>query len=211
MPLPGLSASENAVRSVLDDVFSAREVAIGNGRRVIRHAANAIRNLHRDETAPARALLTEAGKLLAESAAAMAGRPDINPGILHDAAKEYAEASLFAAVASGETLPGAEELGVSASAYLNGLGEAVGEMRRRMLDKLRTDEVGEAERLLSAMDEVVDLLAGLDYPDGMTGGLRRTTDAARNLAERSRADLTTAVVADRLRRRLAETALPCGP
>lgn len=207
MPLPGLSSSEAAVRSVLDEVFSAREMAIGNGRRVIRHAANAIRSLHRGETAPARELLAEAGELLAEATAAVAGRPDINLGILHDAAKEYAEASLFAAVAGGETLPSAEELGVSASAYLNGLGEAVGEMRRRMLDKLRADQLGEAERLLSAMDEVVDLLAGLDYPDGMTGGLRRTADAARQLAERSRADLTSAVVADRLRRRLAEAAV----
>lgn len=203
MSVLGLSPLEAAARSVLDDVFSAREVAIGNGRRVIRHAANAIRSLHRGETAQARALLAEAGDLLAESAAAVAGRPDINLGILHDAAKEYAEASLFAAVTGGGPLPSAEELGVSASAYLNGLGEAVGEMRRRMLDKLRADEIGEAERLLSAMDEIVDLLAGLDYPDGMTGGLRRTTDAARNLAERSRADLTSAMVADRLRRRLA--------
>lgn len=203
MILPELAAIEEAARAVLEDAFSAREAAIGNGRIIIRRSANAIRNLHRGEAGRARELLAEAGEMLAESTAAVAGRPDINPGILHDAAKEYAEASLFAAVACGEELPGAEELGVFTSAYLNGLGEAVGEVRRRMLDKLRADETAEAERLLSVMDEVVDLLAALDYPDGMTGGLRRTADAARGMAERSRADLTAAVTAERLRRDLA--------
>ena len=60
-----------------------------------------------------------------------------------------------------------------------------------------------AETLLSSMDAVVDLLAGLDYPDGMTSGLRRTTDVARSLVERSRADLTASVVQERLRSELA--------
>ena len=86
--------------------------------------------------------------------------------------------------------------------YLKGLGEAVGELRRRLLDLLRGEEFEEAESLLAVMDEVVDLLASLDYPDGMTGGLRRTTDMARGLTERSRADLTSALVAERLRRDL---------
>ena len=203
MILPELAAIEEASRAVLEDAFSARETAIGNGRKIIRRSANAIRSLHRGERARARELLAEAGELLAESTAAVIGKPDINPGILHDAAKEYAEASLFAAVVGGEKLPAAEELGVFTSAYLNGLGEAAGEVRRRMLDKLRADDTAEAERLLAVMDEVVDLLAALDYPDGMTGGLRRTADAARALAERSRADLTSAAVAERLRRDLA--------
>ncbi len=203
MILPELAAVEEAARAVLEDAFSARETAIGNGRMIIRRSANAIRSLHRGERARARELLAEAGEMLAESTAAVTGKPDINPGILHDAAKEYAEAALFAAVAYGGELPMAEELGVSASAYLNGLGEAAGEVRRRMLDKLRADDTAEAARLLAVMDEVADLLAALDYPDGMTGGLRRTADAVRALAERSRADLTSATVAERLRRDLA--------
>ena len=88
---------------------------------------------------------------------------------------------------------------MEAAPYLNGLGEAVGEMRRRLLDLLRKGEIDAAEDTLAAMVEVLDLLASLDYPDGMTGGLRRTTDVARALIERSRADLTTTVVQERLR------------
>jgi translin len=75
-------------------------------------------------------------------------------------------------------------------------------MRRRMLDLLRAGDLEDAEGTLDAMDAVVELLAALDYPDGMTGGLRRTTDVARALVERSWSDLTTTVVQERLRKQL---------
>lgn len=203
MTTPDLSLIEAAARAELDPKFAARETAIANGRRVIRFAARAIRSGHRGEVDDAESLLAEAGALLAESTSAMAQHPDINIGILHDAAKEYVEAHLYLALAGGRELPTSDELGTTMIPYLKGLGEAVGELRRRLLDQLRRDDFKEAERLLAAMDAVVDMLAALDYPDGMTGGLRRTTDVARSLTERSRADLTSALVAERLRRDLA--------
>lgn len=203
MSKPDLSSIEQAARAELDPKFAAREVAIANGRRVIRCSARAIRAGHRGESEEAGAMLAEAGELLAESTAAVADHPDIKIGILNDAAKEYAEARLFLAMARGDALPAAAELGTRMGPYLNGLGEAVGELRRRLLDQLRGEDFAEAERLLEIMDEVVDLLASLDYPDGMTGGLRRTTDVARSLTERSRADLTSALVADRIRQDIA--------
>jgi len=200
---PDLSSIEKAARAELDPKFAAREVAIANGRQVIRFSAKAIRAGHRGELERAGAMLAEAGELLAESTAAVADHPDIKIGILNDAAKEYAEAHLFLALARGDELPTAAELGTRMAPYLNGLGEAVGELRRRLLDQLREEDFAEAERLLEIMDEVVDLLASLDYPDGMTGGLRRTTDVSRSLTERSRADLTSALVADRVRQDIA--------
>jgi translin len=105
-------------------------------------------------------------------------------------------------VFTGAEPPGFEELGIDPVPYLHGLGEAVGEMRRRMLDLLRAEHLEEAERILDLMDGFVDQLAEVDYPDGMTNGLRRTTDVARSLVERSRSDLTTTVVQERLRRDL---------
>lgn len=200
---PDLASIEAAARAELDPKFSARETAIANGRRVIQFAARAIRSGHRGESEEAASLLAEAGVLLAESTAALSQHPDINIGILHDAAKEYAEAHLYMALASGRELPTPHQLGTTVIPYLKGLGEAVGELRRRLLDQLRRDDLAEAERLLLLMDAVVDMLAALDYPDGMTGGLRRTTDVARSLTERSRADLTSALVAERLRSDLA--------
>lgn len=199
MSRPDLSEIETIARAELDPKFTAREKAINNGRNVIRSSANAIRSIHRGELDAAKALMDEAHALLADSTAALEDHPDVNVGILADAAKEYAEARLTMALAHDEPLPLPVELGMRVAPYLKGLGEAVGELRRRLLDKLRSEELDEAERLLGVMDEVVDLLASLDYPDGMTGGLRRTTDVSRSLVERSRADLTTTIVQERLR------------
>ncbi len=188
------------IRPVLDDRFQARERGITGSRKVIRASANAIRSLHRSESDNAAILIAEAGSILADITAGLAEHQDIlHAGFVNDAAKEYAEARITAAIFSGETLPTVADVGIDPVPYLHGLGEAVGECRRRMLDRLRSGEIEEAERLLSAMDSIVDLLATMDYPDGMTSGLRRTTDVSRSLVERSRADLTSTVVQDRLR------------
>lgn len=201
---PDLEPLAQAVRPGLDDKFAAREAGYQHSRRIIRLSANAIRALHREERAAAGALLVEAEGLLRQAQASLAPHPDVlYAGFLGDASKEYAEARLTAAVFAGERLPLPGELGVDAAPYLNGLGETVGEMRRRLLDKLRAGSLAEAEVLLEGMNAICDLLADLDYPDGMTGGLRRTTDVARALVERSRADLTNTVVQERLRRQLA--------
>lgn len=148
-------------------------------------------------------MMAEAEALLADTFAAMAGQPSVlHAGFVWDAAKEYAEARLTAAMFRGEPIPLPADLGLDPVPYLHGLGESVGECRRRLLDILRRGELEEAERLLGLMDSIVDLLAGLDYPDGMTSSLRRTTDVARSLVERSRSDLTTTAVQERLRRDL---------
>ena len=194
-----------AVRSRLDDRFRVRELGITESRNVIRASANAIRALHRGEWEAAGRLTAEAGSILAKVVKALEPHPDIlHAGFVADAAKEYAEAALCTALFRGDAIPMPEDLDLDPVPYLHGLGEAVGELRRRLLDLLRQGDLSNAEGCLVAMDEIVDLLAALDYPDGMTNGLRRTTDVARSLVERSRADLTATVVQERLRKELAE-------
>lgn len=147
--------------------------------------------------------MAEAEALLDDTYAAMASQPSVfHAGFVWDAAKEYAEARLTAAIFGGLPLPLPADLRLDPIPYLHGLGETVGECRRRMLDTLRNGDLDEAERLLGLMDSIVDLLADLDYPDGMTSSLRRTTDVARSLVERSRSDLTATAVQERLRRDL---------
>lgn len=204
MVAPEVERLGDAVRPILDARFRARERGLANSRVVIRSAANAIRSLHRGETDGADRLLTEARRLLTETVASLEDHPDVlHAGFVADAAKEYAEAELTAAAFAGRRLPDHAQIGVDPIPYLHGLGEMVGECRRRLLDTLRGGEMETAEELLGVMDSVVDLLAGLDYPDGMTSGLRRTTDIARSLVERSRADLTATAVQERLRHDLA--------
>ena len=192
-------------RKILDDRFAARETGITGSRKVIRASANGIRALHRGEWKKASDLIAEAGALLGEITEALASHPEmLHAGFVSDAAKEYSEARITEAIFKGEKVPSFSDLGVDPVPHLHGLGEAVGEMRRRLLDMLRDEKVEEASRLLDEMDGIVDLLAEIDYPDGMTAGLRRTTDVSRSLVERSRADLTATVVQERLRQDLRD-------
>jgi len=194
------------IRAELDTRFSAREVAVTRGRDLIRASANAIRALHRGEWEAADTRIAEADGIRDEILAQMSEQPAlVHAGFVTDAVKELAEAHITRALFMGRDLPGPDDLGIDPVPWLHGLGEAVGELRRRLLDLLRAGEVDAAESLLVAMDDIVDQLAEIDYPDGMTNGLRRTTDVARSLTERSRADLTTTVVQERLRRRLEAT------
>lgn len=193
------------VRSILDVRFAAREKAITESRKVIRASANAIRALHRSDWEDADRLIAEAGELLDGIVQALDENPELlSHGVVHDAAKEYSEGRITQAVLTGAELPRFDDLGVDPVPYLHGLGEAVGEMRRRMLDLLRAERLEEAEAILEQMDDIVDQLAQVDYPDGMTNGLRRTTDVSRSLVERSRSDLTATVVQERLRQDLRE-------
>lgn len=198
-----LSGIEVEVRDELDTKYAARELSLKNSRPIIRNSANAIRALHRGERELARELMDEVKGLIAEAEAGLDGHWDIyHAGFFYDAVKEYAEAELTAALLGHVALPSPSDLGIHAVPYLKGLGEAVGEQRRRLLDQLRKGDLDGAERTFADMEIVHDLLTSLDYPDGMTSGLRRTTDVARALIERSRADLTTTIVQERLRSQL---------
>ncbi len=192
------------IRTILDARFAAREKGITGSRRVIRASANGIRALHRREWDQAAALIDTAEAELAEISDALVDHPEMkHAGFVSDAAKEYAEARITQAVFTDVEIPTFEDLEMDPVPYLHGLGEAVGEMRRRMLDLLRDEKLVEAETTLEEMDDIVDMLASIDYPDGMTNGLRRTTDVFRSLVERSRSDLTATIVQERLREDLA--------
>ena len=141
----------------------------------------------------------EAVTALGEAQDAVGPHPAVAyAGFLHDAEKEFAEAVLTAALVTGDALPDPVSVGVGAPAWLNGLAEAASELRRAVLDRLRAGQLAEAERLMCSMDDVYDLLVTIDFPDALTSGLRRTTDALRAVLERTRSDLTLTVVQSRL-------------
>jgi translin len=114
-------------------------------------------------------------------------------GYVQDSQKEYAESRITLGIISRGGIPTPGELNVEDAVFLNGLGEAAGELRRYALDSMRRHDLSRAEEVLSAMDEIYDLLVSVDYPDAVTGGLRRTTDMVRGVLERTRGDLTIAL------------------
>lgn len=192
------------IRTSFDAKHAAREQALALCRDVIRHAALTIRAVHRHETDHARVLLDQARERMARVRDVLAGHADLyHAGYVHDAQKEFAEASLTVALVGGGPLPRPEDLGVEDAAYLNGMGEAVGELRRFVLDSLRHGDADRTERCLEAMDDIYAVMVTIDYPDAITGGLRRTTDVTRGILEKTRGDLTLAAQQRDLERRLA--------
>lgn len=183
-----------AIIGRLNDINAARERALADSRRIVRLSANSIRAVHRDEFEAAAELLAEARDMQDSLAGELAPFPNIYwSGYVQDAQKEYAEARITLAVISRRAMPSPAELNVEDAVFLNGLGEAAGELRRYALDALRRNNQTRSEELLGVMNDIYDLLVSVDYPDAVTGGLRRTTDMVRGVLERTRGDLTLAL------------------
>jgi translin len=181
-------------RGELDRKNAAREQALRWSRDLVRTCANSIRAVHRHEFAAAERLVAEAHALNAQICAALAEHSDLYwAGYVQDAQKELVEACCTLALVQCAPLPDPEAMRIAPAAFLNGLGEAVGELRRFVLDLLRRGDASRCERLLAAMDDIYGLLVTLDYPDALTGGLRRTTDNTRGILEKTRGDLTLAL------------------
>ena len=204
-----LAALGESLRESFDAKTSAREQGLAASRTAIRSCGNAIRALHRYEAERATELIEEARRSLDEARSALEPHPELlHAGFVHDAEKEFAEACITRALVLQETFPTIEEVHVSTAAYVKGMAEAIGEVRRHLLDLLRRGELKRCEELLGSMDDIYYLLVSLDYPDGITLGLRRLTDVARSIIERTRGDFTTSSIQsglrDALERRMPE-------
>src|SRR5258708_16519728 len=199
---------ENIGRAAIDYFtrkHAAREQALPKSRIVMRSGANRIRATHRQEFTTAAQLIAQAAALLAEMRADLHDHQDIYyAGFVHDAQKEYAEAATFVALAQHQPLPTPQELAITYAAYLNGLAEAIGELRRYVLDQLRRGNVENCEVFLNYMDDIYAILITVDFPDAITSGLRRSTDPAPGLLATLRVDLTTVVVQSQLQHSLLE-------
>jgi translin len=181
-------------RAELDRKNAAREQALRWSRELVRTCANSIRAVHRHEFDAAEALLSNAHALNQQICAALRDQGDLYwAGYVQDAQKELVEACCTLALVRRDALPDPTSLGVAPAPFLNGLAESIGEMRRYVLDLLRRGETDDCERLLETMDDIYSLLVTLDYPDALTGGLRRSTDSARGILEKTRGDLTLAL------------------
>lgn len=203
MNRPELEQIATRAREYLDLIDAAREDALAMSRQITRAAATVIKHVHRQEPDKARALLDETAETVAQLGERLNETPVLSyAGFVQDGLKEFAEAQLTYAIIQQEKLPTAEDIGVSSAAYLNGLAEAIGEMRRRSLDLIRTGRAPEAEQMLEEMDELYATLMTFDYPNAVSLGLRSRVDAARGLVERTRGDVTNALQQARLEEKM---------
>lgn len=207
-----IEATVTACIAHIDARHAVREQAITTSRQLVRRCALAIRATHRGQYSQADQLITEAGQLAIDLNQCVSTQPMLmGAGYVQDGLKEYVEASLVYAFLTGGALPTPKQLNVDCTTYLNGLAEAASELRRAILDRLRggaggeqVEQVTQVESLLTIMDDVYSVLITVDYPEALTSGLRRTTDALRAVLERTRGDVTNAIRQERLSAALAE-------
>lgn len=200
-----LARLTDSLREEFDAKTAARERGLARSRNAIRSCGNAIRALHRYEIETATELLEDARRDLDDARDALATHQDMYyAGFVHDAEKEFAEASITLALVTQAPFPSVDDVGVPPAAFLKGMAEAIGEIRRHILDLMRHGELKRCEHLLGAMDDMYYVLVSMDYPDGITFGLRRLTDVARSIIERTRGDFTISTVQSSLRDALQE-------
>lgn len=195
----------DTINQAFDIKSAVRDRTLSRSRELIRHCANAIRAAHRGADEQAQTLLSTAREAAAQMVAEAQKYPDVYwAGYTQDALKELSEAHLTRAIILDEPLPTPEALKVEYAAYLNGLAEAAGELRRFALDALRRGDVQQAEKMLGHMDDIYSMLVTVDFPGAITGGLKRSTDMVRGVLERTRGDVTTAVRQEAMKAALHE-------
>ena len=205
--MSGLTDNLDSIAERIRQGFSgldvAREKVLPLCREAIRYCSNAIRALHRQEFGNAEKSLQSARNLLGEIEQAVSDHSELRTtGFIRDAQKEFAEGSIALALVTGKQPPTPDDLDVDFAAYLHGLGEAVGELRRYLLDSMRRGDLSRGEELLSAMDDIYNILVTMDFPDAITCGLRRATDVVRGILEKTRSDLTLLIRQKDMEKRL---------
>ncbi len=188
--MDGLSENISAIENKLDVLENSREKCISESRRIIRCTKNIIHGIQTgnpDENALNTTL--ESMRALVSDA-----EPEfINGGPVQDAMMEVAEAALFYNVTVNEKLPSFEEIGVTPQAWILGLSDCLGEMRRLLLSNLMAGDLKTAEKIFGNMEEICDALMVFDVPDAILP-LRRKQDIARGIMEKTRTDFANAVI-----------------
>jgi len=194
-----LDSITEQIRKNFDARTAARDRALAQARQLTRACSLAIRAVHRDEADTMKQQLEEARGLAETLKRDLADHTDLfHAGYTQDALKEFVEANVTCALIQDQPLLTPQDLGVEDATYLNGLAEVIGELRRRTLDILRHGYSQEAERLLACMDDIYSVLVTMDYPDAITNGLRRQTDVARSIIEKTRGDITISLRGEQL-------------
>ncbi len=183
----------DAIEEVLDEKDSIREIAIKSSRSIIRKASQAIMSMHRkeDTTDILRTLKEEVWHL---KSLLLKDFPDlIFAGFVQNAFQEYCEALIFHAILQEEDIPDPSKLGVNPEAYLMGLADVAGELRRESLEALRNGNIEDAEKYMHIMEEIYETLLRFNYPSGLVP-LRPKQDFVRSILEKTRSEITLAII-----------------
>ena len=203
-----LSNSEsnlNRLVDTFDNLNEIREQSLSTSREIVRDCSKSIRYMHRNDAKGSEEYINSAKDKIEKLNSLCREVSEISyAGYILDAEREFVEAVMFYSFEVNGTLEPFENFNVHASSYIQGIGDTIGEWRRKALEHLRSLEIAEAEKYLNIMEESIGILNELDYPDALTGGLRRYADNARSIIERTRSDITNAFINESLRKDISK-------
>jgi translin len=163
-------------------------------RKAMRLSKQAILYTHQDRFQNAKKLLKEAENLLLEIRKLAENHPElVYTGIVDAAMQEYAEARILLNLVEKNQFISPEDVAVTAVAYVLGLADVIGELRRQALDSLRAGDVKRAEHSLRLMEQIYVELMSMNEAYMLVPGLRRKCDLARRVIEATRGDITMEV------------------
>jgi len=203
----GSPSSDRALPGVPDTVLLSieahlrqrelrREDLFQRARRLRRLSQATMTHLHSNGSAAPE--IAEIRRLTAELADWLKREGRGDEPLALDALQEAVEAILLGAIADGTSLPGPSEIGVDPEPYLLGLGDVIGEVRRRVLDRLGRDDLVGAEADLALMERLTRSLLRFDTTRAIVQ-LKPKQDTARTLLERTRGEVVMARFLSRAR------------
>nr|MDO8110444.1 hypothetical protein [Candidatus Sigynarchaeota archaeon] len=176
------------------------------GRKGIRSCSEAIKKLHRRE-AGVDQVIGEARTTLKEMLGIAAQQPKIHlDSYFEGIYQEFVEMILLQQIFKGDALlkPSEFDPPVPAVAYLGGLCDAIGELRRAILDCIRDEQFDDALKYFDTMEKLHDHVNSLDYPNAVIPDIRHKSDVNRKLIHATRSELTVAMHINKLNKNLAK-------
>ena len=177
----------------LDEIDQDREIILKISRQIVRDCSVAIKSIHRADFNSYEEKINEIRINHEKLLEIVNKNPEFFGGYTKTPEQEYIEAICLYSIISGKKLPDPESCNVSDVNYLLGLADVIGELRRFVLDRIRVGELEKLEMILEKMEDIYTYLFSLDYPKGITQDLRRKTDIARGLIEKTRGEVSLAI------------------
>jgi translin len=166
-----------------------REDALKTSRDIIICCRKGIQQLHRDQIDEAENFIKQALAKLTQLYDDTKDHPDIfHAGFVENAAQEFVEIQCLYNIMKGENLPDPDTIQTTYSAYLLGLCDVVGELRRGALDFMLEGNTAKANEYLGYMDRIYDAIMSFDYPSALVP-IKKKQDMIRGLIEKTRGEL----------------------
>ena len=185
--LSNVQTDVEEINKKFKDIEERRNALIKGTRDATILCSKAIVSLHSHKKNESVEYIEKSKKLLKQFKEL--GKDDLQK-YLYIAEQEFVEAYCLYSIAENSAIPGKRSLEVSDISYVMGLLDCIGEIKRMIIDKIRTEGTSNVTALFELMDKIYGIIYPLAVYDNLMPGLRKKLDVSRILIENVRAIIT---------------------